>query len=426
MRQLHVLLLAYHCAPDQGSVSQIGWQWLKHLSAQCRVTLVTHIRNRDIVTARLEHTHHTELVFINTEKFAAPLYHLAKYLFPNSEHGVSIISSLDYFLFDWVAYRRLFSKKNKARDWSLVHRVTPVTLSAPSWFCRSELPVVLGPLNSGLSDPPGFEQMIDHETKSLSHLARRTAHYLDALLGSNRRAKRILVGTTTTLKALPAKYHHKSTVLSENGVDLELFHCGRVQSCATKENGDSLKVLFVGRLQRVKAVNLLLDAVAKLRTDHIPVELTIIGDGSMRQAWQTQALELGISDAVTFAGAQPQQTVARAMAACDVFCLPSVRESGGAVLLEAMACGRPVIALDFGGPSDFVTDQVGRLLPMITAEQVTEDIKQTLKDAWMHPGHWRDRGLHGRDLIEKHYSWPAKIRAAIDIYGKLVSREGKS
>ena len=71
---------------------------------------------------------------------------------------------------------------------------------------------------------------------------------------------------------------------------------------------------------------------------------------------------------MAFHGAQPLDAVARFMQACHVFCLPSVRESGGAVLLEAMASARPVIALDFGGAGELVDEYVGALLPMTTRE----------------------------------------------------------
>jgi glycosyltransferase involved in cell wall biosynthesis len=381
------------------------------------------VRNEQLLRTQVSASDHVKMVFIDTEKFAGPLHRLATRLFPNSEHGVSIVSSLDYFLFDWLAYRRLLGK-TRQQEWNLVHRVTPVTLSAPTWFCRGDLPVLIGPLNSGLSNPPGFEHMLDRETKLLSHLARRTAQLLDALLGSNKRASKILVGTSATLSALPFEHHHKAVVVPENGVDLELFGGTHVPHPTQERAPDSpLQVLFVGRLQRVKGVNLLLDAIATLRDADIPVELTLIGEGSMRQAWQAQARELGIESQVTFKGAKPHSTVARAMWTCDVFCLPSVRESGGAVLLEAMACGKPVIALDFGGPRDFVTHDVGRLLPMTNPKEVTKDLARALKDAWENPGLWRIKGMQGRHVVEKQFSWPEKIRTVLGLYDKILTKK---
>ena len=101
---------------------------------------------------------------------------------------------------------------------------------------------------------------------------------------------------------------------------------------------------------------------------------------------------------------------------CHVFCLPSVRESGGAVLLEAMASARPVIALAYGGPAEIVTDKVGALLPMSSPAQVIDDLTVTLLDIPQAPQIWQQRGLAGRRLIEKQYCWPAKIAATRHLY----------
>lgn len=92
------------------------------------------------------------------------------------------------------------------------------------------------------------------------------------------------------------------------------------------------------------------------------MRLTIIGAGQEEQALHSQAKSLDIDAIVHFTGPLPLTRVADAMAAAHVFCLPSVRESGGAVLLEAMAVARPVIALDYGGPAEIVDHEVGMLI----------------------------------------------------------------
>ena len=100
-----ILLSAYQCAPGQGSVSQIGWEWYTRLSRQCDVTLVTHIRNRPAIKQAGGHFPGTEVIYIDTEWFAGRLYRLAQRLFPRSEHAVFLLSSLDFFVFDSSALR---------------------------------------------------------------------------------------------------------------------------------------------------------------------------------------------------------------------------------------------------------------------------------------------------------------------------------
>ena len=98
-----LLLVAYQCGPGMGSVSQIGWEWYSRLAAEQAVTLVTHVRNRAALEAAGAPLPGTEIIYIDTEWFAGPLYRLACRLFPRSEHSVFLVSSLDYFIFDYSA-----------------------------------------------------------------------------------------------------------------------------------------------------------------------------------------------------------------------------------------------------------------------------------------------------------------------------------
>ena len=105
MSPQHILLVAYQCGPGMGSVSQIGWEWYARLSRECAVTLVTHVRNREALSQAQAPLPGSEIIYVDTEWFAGPLYRLARRIFPRSEHAVFMVSSLDYFVFDYAAYR---------------------------------------------------------------------------------------------------------------------------------------------------------------------------------------------------------------------------------------------------------------------------------------------------------------------------------
>lgn len=420
MKQNRILLVAYQCGPGMGSVSQIGWEWFNRLRANHQVTLVTHVRNRPAIEAALAGATGSEIVYIDTEWFAGPLYRLAKRLFPRSEHSVFLVSSLDYFVFDAAAYRSLRKKQSSGCGWDILHRVTPVTLAAPTLLGRLGLPTVIGPLNSGLQDPKGFGNILKQESTWLIKV-RNISHWLDTLIGSSRRATRILVANRTTLNALPARHHERCLLLSENAVELARFP---VSAWPPAPDCDKpLKVLFTGRLIPIKGLDMLLHAISRLDRNGVAIGLEVIGDGPMRKDWENLAEALGLSGIVKFRGALALDAVAESMRACHVFCLPSVRESGGAVLLEAMASGRPVIALDFGGPADIVDEHVGALLPMIDPEQVITALTETLAGIQAQPGHWAECGIAGRERVETTYSWPAKIQQAEKIYEALISQE---
>jgi len=410
-----LLMAAYQCGPGMGSVSQIGWEWFIRTAQRRPVTLVTHSRNRAAIETQGPLPAQAEVIYIDTEWFAGPLYRLARKLFPQSEHGVFLVASLDYFVFDALALRAL-RRLQPLRKWSVLHIVTPVTLAAPSRLHKLGLPVVWGPLNCGLHSPVGFEALLRHERPWLIRL-RELPRFLDGLMGSTRHTRVLLTATQATRAAVPARYRGRCHSMLENGVDLSRFIA--TPWPPSPDTTQPLKVLFVGRMIALKGVTLLLRAVAELAQQGQAVALTLVGDGPEKAEWMAQAQTLGIGAQTRFTGALPLQAVAGEMQACHVFCLPSVRESGGAVLLEAMASGRPVVAIAHGGPAELVDEHVGCAIAPTDPDDVVTQLVKALADVARHPKAWAAKGQTGRQRVQAHHEWEQKITAAQGIYAAL-------
>jgi glycosyltransferase involved in cell wall biosynthesis len=411
-----VLLVAYQCGPGMGSVSQIGWEWFSGMAAQRPVTLLTHVRNRAAIEAAPDKPP-AEIIYVDTEWFAGPLYRLAKRLFPRSEHSVFLVSQLDYFLFDFVALRQLKAQLRHGATWRLLHIVTPVTLSAPTLLGRLGLPMVRGPLNCGLPLPSGFPEILQREGSGLARL-RVLPAMVEALLGSLRGSAAILVATKATRAAVPVNAQHRCVPMLENAVDLTRFT--EAPALAPPSAESPLRISFVGRLVPFKALQLLLQALAELRSQGVAVQLTVAGSGPMEAEWRQLCTSLGLDACVQWLGNVPLQNVAKVMQDSHVFCLPSIRESGGAVLLEAMACARPVIGLDFGGPGEVVDEDVGWKLPMPNAAGVVQGLVRVLREAAEQPEQAAAKGRRGRDRVVARYTWPAKLREASALYDRLI------
>jgi glycosyltransferase involved in cell wall biosynthesis len=103
-------------------------------------------------------------------------------------------------------------------------------------------------------------------------------------------------------------------------------------------------VLFVGRFYRRKRVGLLLEAAAALRGAIPNLEVRMVGNGPCDAAWRAQAERLNLQDTVTWLGDISRNALAAEYNRAHVFCLPSVQEGFGIVLLEAMAAGKPIVA----------------------------------------------------------------------------------
>jgi glycosyltransferase involved in cell wall biosynthesis len=150
-----------------------------------------------------------------------------------------------------------------------------------------------------------------------------------------------------------------------NGVDGELFHPrDRAEARAGLGHGGDARrwLLYVGRLEEAKGVLDLVGAFSLLARRRSDVRLVLVGDGAARAGCEQAAAGLG--DRVLVAGARPLEEVPRWMGACDALVLPSWAEGTPNVVLEALACGRRVVASDVGGTPDLVSGpELGELVP---------------------------------------------------------------
>lgn len=169
-----------------------------------------------------------------------------------------------------------------------------------------------------------------------------------------------------------------------NGVDTVLFRPLKEAQAGQPVSSKNLKrILYVGGILPEKGVGVLLEAMALLSSQRNDLELVLVGANRMRsqdQMFMDQAERLSISGRTTFIEAVPMAHIPAWLASCDVFVSPSLQEGFGLSIVEALSCGKPVVATRCGGPEDIVTDNVGRLVepgdPKGLAEAITHILDQ--------------------------------------------------
>lgn len=213
-------------------------------------------------------------------------------------------------------------------------------------------------------------------------------------------------------------------VVIPNGIDLRLFReemnlTGRdgVRRSLGLSNG-ALTVAVIGRLTREKGHEVLLEALSRLAPDLSPV-LLIVGGGPREPHLRLECRRLGIRSRVRFLGVR--RDVPGLLAASDLVVLPSFYESGGLVLMEAMAARRPVIASRTGGVPDLVEDgETGLLVPPGEPEALALAMEQVLRNRSL-----AERIAQGgeRKVIRDH---DIERSASIlqDLYNQLAQERG--
>ncbi len=168
-----------------------------------------------------------------------------------------------------------------------------------------------------------------------------------------------------------------------NGCDASIFHPrSRTEArAALGIDPDARLVVYVGRLVPEKGLRELLDACAVLVREDPRLQLALVGEGPMRGEIDARLAALPALR-IRLPGAQGPTDVARWMAAADVVTLPSYSEGHPNVLVEALACGRPVVATPVGGIPEVVDADCGVLVPARDAAALAEGLRAALARRW--------------------------------------------
>jgi glycosyltransferase involved in cell wall biosynthesis len=294
----------------------------------------------------------------------------------------------------------------------VVHQPTPVSPKEISLIDKVGAPVIIGPMNGGITYPPGFESFQRGWIRAFIGGGRWVSQLLNRLMPGKLRAKTLLVANQRTANALPRGVRGQVTQLVENGVDLTIWNPSERPS---RGANDPIRFVFSGRLVDWKGVQYLIEAFAAVRRE-IPATLQIMGNGPMRASLESQATKAGLFDYVKFHGWMSQPACAAVLADADVFVLPSLYECGGAVVLEAMASGLPVIATNWGGPADYLDSSCGILIdpqsPAVFVQQLSNAMLMLAKDQPRRHA----MGKSGREKVVREFDWQRKIDRICEIY----------
>ncbi len=174
----------------------------------------------------------------------------------------------------------------------------------------------------------------------------------------------------------------KRVEVVSNGVDAERFKpMDRKQAReALGVPTDARVLVCVSRLSKEKGIDILVDAMAKLKDDS---RLYVIGDGLEHAALTARALSAGVAARITFARARPHSEIPQWIAAADISVLPSRSEGMPNAVLEALACGRPVVATAVGGTQELIDNAaLGILVPPGDSGALAHALHTALNDTW--------------------------------------------
>ena len=413
--RLGVLIVAENASMRLGGEPSLPLHWfLQLLKEGVDVHLLVHVRSKPELDQSLS-SFSSRIHYVPDLLLHKICWKLGKYL---PAHVRSFTSDWLVHLVTQFIQRRAARRLIEQYNIDIVHEPTPVSPRLPSMMHGLGVPVVIGPMNGNMTYPPGFHSRSLLE-RAFVPVARRLTDLANYLIPGKRRAEVLLVANERTRLALPSGYRGKVQILCENGVDPDVW---QRRGDLPARQGDGLRVVFLGRLVSWKGADMLLEVFAEVKKQTPTAELWIIGDGPELPRLQQQAETLGIRGAVTFHGWTATEECPRLLSQCDVFLYPSVFDCGGAVVLEAMSLGLTVVALNWGGPGDYLESGGGVLVEPLGRLRSVAELARAVGN--LTPSKRRELGEAAQRKIADYYTWPAKVRQILGTYqqGKVLNR----
>lgn len=256
-------------------------------------------------------------------------------------------------------------------------------------------------------DPAGIN-------KKHNFLRRRMALFVDRFIPVSDDLQRWLAQVV----GIPAA----KTELIANGVDTARFTRQPAGLSDSPWQAGDFVIGTVARIQDIKNHRGLVEAFERLRA-RLPqhrahLRLSIIGDGPLMPALRAQVAAAGLDDVVWLAGARTD--IPQLLHTFSLFCLPSLAEGTPVSLLEAMACGLPVVASRVGGIPEVVTEgEHGYLVPPSDTEALATALARYVAD----PDLARRHGDAARRRIEQRFGMDAMLSAYLGLYDRLYQRK---
>jgi alpha-maltose-1-phosphate synthase len=399
-----VLLLSYLSNPGEVSGSLDSYRQYEQLRKHFDTTLVTHGRNASAL--RKAGIPDEEVIYINVP-ILDRLYDLFLAKVLNYNYGSLKLTAFlipYYVIYEFVIWSRMRGEI-KAGRFALVHRLDPLSpvLASPlSWLMRNlKTPFSLGPINGGLPWPPGYGSA--SREKEWIRFFRWLYIYLPFARSTYSNAKAVIVGSSYTYRAAGRRVErNRLFFIQQNGIpEKDILESRRY------DDMPPVRVCFIGRLVPLKNCNIVIRSTASLIKDK-KVRLDIVGDGWDRSSLEALTRDLGLERDVTFHGWLPHLQAMEILARSHVMALPTIREFGGGVVVEAMARGVVPIVMRYGGPSDLVEEGYGISLELKNESDTVQDLERVLEELADNPDRIRQLGVAARAKASSTFTWERK------------------
>jgi len=410
-QDLRVLIVSENASSEFGGEAMLPLNYFMLLSEKnIECYLLTHERVKASLQL-MKNLKHENIFYFYDTKLGVLIYRFGSFL---PERIFFATVGFIHNLIEQFQMRFFARKILKSKKISLIHQPMPVSPKYPSIMFGLSAPVVIGPMNGGMYFPAAFNQMASRAERYLYFILRPLSSLINVIFPGKLFANLLLVANQRTADALPLLRFGKVATLAENGVFSKAISTTNKE---IKKLSDTINIIFVGRMVDWKAIDIVIDAVHQCKLPNL--KLMLIGDGSERPKLEQKVKDLNATN-ITFYGRVPFSEVNQYYDKADIFALPSIRECGGAVVLEAMSRGLPVIATNWGGPADYLTPETGILIEPLSREYMVAEFAKHIAALAQNKERRVNLGQAAKLRVKNNFLWESKIDQMIELYQSVI------
>lgn len=400
---MNYLISAYSVNPYKGSEDSIGWNWVlqheKNWKPGDRIVLLTKKYNEEDTKRGLKEfgIKHIELVIVDVPLWLN--WFREKY---------SMFHHMYYIL--WQHWAWMWVKHSGIR-FDVIHHVTMNDYRITSEMYKLKTAkVIWGPVGGAQVTPEALKVYEKNKTAALfRELVNKSCSWNPFYRKAIRSYYKIYCINEETRGQLEQIVGRKLELLPE------LALADQFKNIAVKKRQNEVpQIVFVGRLIGKKGISFLIDALQKIPAD-IQWELKIFGDGDDRDVVAEKIKQSGLPDKIKMMGSRPLSQIAEAYQNADIFVLPSLRETSGNVLLEAMAYAIPIVSFDTSFCSELAKYECGIFIntnqPL---EAIQKDYANVIVKLIQDETLREQLGQNGYGYVNAELSWDEKYNKVYD------------
>jgi glycosyltransferase involved in cell wall biosynthesis len=376
---MRLLLLNYEFPPLGGGAAHATYNLLKEFTKVDNLEIDVVVSSPDNEFRQIEFSKHITVYKLPINKKSG---------------GIHYQTNKDLLIYSHKASRFI---KNLLREkkYHLCHAFFGVPCGYVAYRFRKCFPYIVSLRGS---DIPGYNLRFSTLYKFITPTIKRVWHNA-----------RVVVANSQGLKELALKTDPQQTIgVIYNGIDTQLFK-------PTGSKDSVFRILCVARLIERKGIKYLIEAADQLIKQYKNVELMLVGKGNIENELKNEVQRRGIAKQVKFMGFVAQADLPHIYNLAKVFVLPSLNEGMSNTVLEAMACGLPIVATVTGGTAELVKDN-GFTIPMREGRAIYETCLKLIEDEELR----QKMGDKSREIAES-MSWQKIAAEYINIYKRCIA-----